>query len=76
MPGGGIGIQPECGFFAGDRTGRGVERSAAIVIETPDGEVIATVRLAPTDVAGIPLFAPGGHEKLTPKKPRDTQPRA
>ena len=32
-------------------TGRGVAGSAAIVIEVDGGEVIATVRLAPTDVA-------------------------
>ena len=32
-------------------TGRGVAGSAAIVIETADGEVVATVRRAPTDMA-------------------------
>ena len=32
-------------------TGRGVAGSAAIVIEAAGGEVVATVRLAPTDVA-------------------------
>ena len=38
-------------YSDGSVTGRGVAGSAAIVIETADGEVVATVRLAPTDVA-------------------------
>ena len=38
-------------YSDGSVTGRGVAGSAAIVIETPAGEVVATVRLAPTDVA-------------------------
>ena len=35
----------------GSVTGRGVAGSAAIVIEMADGEVVATIRLAPMDVA-------------------------
>ena len=38
-------------YSDGSVTGRGVTGSAAIVIETPDGEVVATVWLAPTDMA-------------------------
>ena len=38
-------------YSDGSVTGRGIAGSAAIVIETNDGEVVATVRLAPTDVA-------------------------
>ena len=38
-------------YSDGSVMGRGVAGSAAIAIETPDGEVVATVRLAPTDVA-------------------------
>ena len=38
-------------YSDGSVTGRGAAGSAVIVIETADGEVVATVRLAPTDVA-------------------------
>ena len=38
-------------YSDGSVTGRGVAGSAAIVIETTDGEVVATMRLAPTDMA-------------------------
>ena len=38
-------------YSDGSVTGRGVAGSAAIVIKTADGEVVATVRLAPTDMA-------------------------
>ena len=38
-------------YSDGSVTGRGVAGSAAIVSETTDGEVVATVRLAPTDMA-------------------------
>ena len=38
-------------YSDGSVTGRGIAGSAAIVIETTDGEVVATIRLAPTDVA-------------------------
>ena len=38
-------------FSDGSVTGRGVAGSAAIAIETADGEVVATMRLAPTDMA-------------------------
>ena len=38
-------------YSDGSVTGKGVAGSAAIVIETADGEVVATIRLAPTDVA-------------------------
>ena len=38
-------------YSDGLMTGRGVAGSAATVIETTDGEVVATVRLAPTDMA-------------------------
>ena len=38
-------------YSDGSVTGRGVAGSAAIVIETADGEVVATIRLAPMDVA-------------------------
>ena len=38
-------------YSDGPVTGRDVAGSAAIVIETADGEVVATIRLAPTDVA-------------------------
>ena len=38
-------------YSDGSVTGRGVAGSAAIVIETADGEGVATIRLAPTDVA-------------------------
>ena len=38
-------------YSDGSVTGRGIAGSAAIVIETTEGEVVATVRLAPTDVA-------------------------
>ena len=37
-------------YSDGSVTGRGVAGSAAIVIETTDGEVVATFRLAPTDM--------------------------
>ena len=43
--------RPVNAYSDGSVTGRGVAGSAAIVIETPAGEVVATVRLAPTDVA-------------------------
>ena len=38
-------------YSDGSVTGRGVAGSAAIVIETADGEVVATIRLTSTDVA-------------------------
>ena len=38
-------------YSDGSVTGRGVVGSAAIVIEAAGGEVVATIRLAPTDVA-------------------------
>ena len=48
-----LGTQPLLlsAYSDGSVTGRGVAGSAAIVIETTDGEVVATVRLAPTDMA-------------------------
>ena len=38
-------------YSDGSVTGRGVACSAAIVIETTGGDVVATIRLAPTDMA-------------------------
>ena len=38
-------------YSDGSVMGKGVAGSAAIAIETTDGEVVATIRLAPTDVA-------------------------